>query len=146
MISRASSSENSEAPGQFLPPFWGWTVAGEPMRDFARDLRKNMTDAERRLWRSLRRRQLGACRFRRQAPIGEAIVDFVCFERKLVVELDGGQHATRTDADAARTEWLNSQGFQVLRFWNCDVFDNLDGILEAIVTGLGAGQEGNNTS
>ncbi len=101
-------------------------------REFARHLRKNMTDAERLLWHHLRHRQLDHGRFRRQAPIGPYIVDFVCFERKLIIELDGGQHALRTEEDEARTRWLNSQGFRVQRFWNNLVFEDRDAVLEAI--------------
>jgi very-short-patch-repair endonuclease len=100
-------------------------------RDFSRYLRRNMTDAERRLWRHLRHRQCAEARFRRQAPIGPYIVDFACFEHNLIVELDGGQHAERRE-DEARTAWLNSQGYRVMRFWNCEVFEDLEAILEAI--------------
>ena len=107
-------------------------MGGRMARDFARDLRKNLTDAERCLWRDLRHCQIAGCRFRRQAPIGPYIVDFVCFERKLVVELDGGQHAAQVEYDQTRTDWLGSQGFRVLRFWNSEVFENRDGVLEAI--------------
>src|SRR4051794_962194 len=91
-----------------------------------------MTDVERRLWQALRQKQFGGCRFRRQAPIGPFIVDFVCFERKIVVELDGSQHACNREQDALRTRWLNTQGFRVLRFWNHEVFEEWDGMLEAI--------------
>src|SRR3954449_12977939 len=105
-------------------------------RDFARDLRKNMTDTERHLWHRLRQRQLDGCRFRRQAPIGPYIVDFVCFERGLVIELDGGQHAERRERDDERTRRLNSQGFRVLRYWNHELFEDLDAILEAITLAL----------
>jgi very-short-patch-repair endonuclease len=101
-------------------------------RDFARHLRKTMTEAERQLWHHLRHRQLDGSRFRRQAPIGPYIVDFVCFERRLVVELDGGQHARQIEEDATRTRWLNLQGFRVLRFWNSTVFEDQDVVLEAI--------------
>jgi very-short-patch-repair endonuclease len=72
----------------------------------ARRLRKSLTEAEKRLWHSLNRRQIGALKFRRQHPIGEYIVDFVCLERRLIVELDGGQHADDIDYDDARTAWL----------------------------------------
>ena len=91
-----------------------------------------MTDAERKLWLGLREQQLG---FRRQAPIGRYIVDFVQHRSKLVVELDGGQHAEPAGltSDAERTSWLNSRGYNVLRFWNSDVNDNLAGVLETIV-------------
>jgi very-short-patch-repair endonuclease len=104
--------------------------------DFARELRRTMTEAERHLWRYLRHRQLDECRFRRQAPIGPYIVDFVCFERRLIVELDGGQHAVQIDSDALRTEWLNSRGFRVLRFWNNLVFEDREAVLEAIWNAL----------
>jgi very-short-patch-repair endonuclease len=84
--------------------------------DFARRLQKNMTDAERRLWSKLRSRQFDNCKFRRQAPVGKFIVDFVCFEKKIIIELDGGQHAEQQEQDSQRTDWLSSQGFQVVRF------------------------------
>ena len=97
-----------------------------------RFLRQNATDAERVLWRRIRLRQLDGRRFRRQAPIGPFIVDFVCFDQKLVIELDGGQHAIQMEADNQRTLWLESQGFLVLRFWNGDVLRNTDGVLHMV--------------
>ncbi|MFI5457696.1 MAG: DUF559 domain-containing protein, partial [Isosphaerales bacterium] len=97
-----------------------------------------MTDAERRLWSRLRGEQFGGFKFRRQAPIGQFIVDFVCFERKIIVELDGSQHLLRVEEDEQRTKWLDSQGFRVLRFWNHEVFEDLDPILEAIWLALRA--------
>jgi very-short-patch-repair endonuclease len=105
---------------------------------FARQLRKNMTEEERRLWRELPYRQLEGRKFRRQAPIGTYIVDFVCFEAKLVVELDGGQHsdAAQVAADSLRTAWLKSQGFRVLRFWNHQVKEDVESVLEVIWTAL----------
>jgi len=75
-------------------------------------------------------------KFRRQAPIGRYIVDFVCFEQKLVIELDGGQHAVRQHYDHSRSEWLQSQGFKVLRFWNNDVMNNVEGVKEVIALNL----------
>ncbi len=104
----------------------------------ARELRKNLTDAERQLWTNIRRRQLGGCRFRRQHPIGPFIVDFVCLEAKLVVELDGRQHAEaeRARRDAGRTKWLQDEGYRVLRFWNNDLTQNIDGVLETILGSL----------
>lgn len=105
-------------------------------RDNARKLRANMTDAERLTWRSLRRRNFDGFKFRRQEPIGPYIVDFVCFPKKLIVELDGGQHAQNQEADAERTRWLNSKGFTVMRFWNSQVFEDTDGVLEAIWNAL----------
>jgi very-short-patch-repair endonuclease len=103
-------------------------------REFARHLRNNLTDAERRLWKLLRCQQLKGFKFRRQAAIEHYIVDFVCFSKKLVVELVGGQHneATARDYDQARTQWLESRGFRVLRFWNHDVFENEDDVVDAI--------------
>jgi len=100
----------------------------------AKDLRKHMTDAEKLLWKYLRRRQLGV-KFRRQEPIGRYIVDFVCFEKRLVVEVDGGQHGGSYDDE--RDRWLNMQGFKVLRFWNNEVLKNIEGVLEVIGKELG---------
>ena len=105
------------------------------LRDNARDLRKNMTDAERRLWSALRGRQIGA-RFRRQAPIGPYIAGFACFDPRLIVEVDGGQHDGRRDYDNRRDGWLKSQGFDVLRFWNNEVLENTEGVLERILSEL----------
>jgi very-short-patch-repair endonuclease len=96
----------------------------------ARKLRKNMTKAERLLWGKLRNKQLGA-KFRRQSPIGKYIVDFVCFERKLIIEVDGSQHLENKD-DRDRDKWFENNGFKVLRFWNNDVMKNVDGVLEMI--------------
>jgi crossover junction endodeoxyribonuclease RuvC len=95
-------------------------------------LRQDATAVERRVWSRLRAAQLDGLKFRRQEPILGLTVDFVCHERRLVIELDGGQHATATDADARRTRLLEQAGFRVLRFWNGDVVENLDGVLDAI--------------
>jgi very-short-patch-repair endonuclease len=97
-----------------------------------------MTDAERRLWSRLRMQALEGHRFRRQSPIGRFIVDFVCPECALIVELDGGQHADQQTYDSARTAWLESQGYRVLRFWNSDVLENPEGVLEVILAALRA--------
>jgi len=102
------------------------------MDSTARKLRKNLTDAEHELWRHIRNRQLFGCRFRRQAPIGKYIVDFVCFEKKLIIELDGGQHAQDQDDDHRRSEWLQSRGFKVIRFWNHDVLRQVEIVKEVI--------------
>ncbi len=104
----------------------------------ARQLRRAMTDAERLLWRRLRDRQMNSCKFRRQVPLGRYVVDFVCFEKGLVVELDGGQHAEQEEYDAARTAWLESQGFKVLRFWNHEVMLNVEAVEEVIYRELTA--------
>ena len=100
----------------------------------ARELRTAMTDAERALWRMLRDRKLGA-RFRRQAPIGPFIADFVCLERRLVLEVDGGQHA-ENEHDLARDAWFRELGDRVLRFWNHEVLGNTAGVSEAIYDAL----------
>jgi len=97
-----------------------------------------MTDAERRLWRYLRRHFLGV-HFRRQVPIGPYIVDFACLGRKLVIEIDGGQHMGSAE-DEIRDRWLRERGYRVLRFWNHDVLKNSEGILTVIASELGSGE------
>ena len=94
----------------------------------ARELRQSPTDAEICLWSRLRRRQLGGFRFRRQQPIGPYIVDFFCPEARLIVEVDGGQHANSA-ADEIRTRWIEERGYRVIRFWNNDVLGNTEGVL-----------------
>jgi very-short-patch-repair endonuclease len=96
----------------------------------ARMLRTDATACERRLWRYLRRRQRLGCRFRRQVPIAGYIVDFACFDPRLVVELDGGQHAIAAHRDRVRDARLAGEGFRVLRYWNHDIMENLGGVLE----------------
>jgi very-short-patch-repair endonuclease len=98
----------------------------------ARMLRKNMTDAEIKLWELIRKRQILGFKFRKQAPIGPYIADFVCFARKLVIEIDGGQHKDRKSYDVQRTTWLESQGYEVIRFWNNDVLKDSEAVLEVI--------------
>jgi very-short-patch-repair endonuclease len=102
----------------------------------AKLLRRNQTDAEARLWFHLRRRQLDGFGFRRQHPIGPYIVDFACLAEKLIVELDGGQHAEQVTADEQRTKWLEGRGYRVIRFWNNDVLQNTDGVLQNILATL----------
>jgi very-short-patch-repair endonuclease len=99
----------------------------------ARTLRKHPTDAEQRLWQKLKRRQLAGAKFRRQQLIGAFIVDFVCFEPRVIVEVDGGQHAEQVPYDERRTRWLEAQGYRVLRFWNNDVLAQTDAVAQAIV-------------
>jgi len=99
---------------------------------FARHLRGSLTEAETLLWYHLRRRQLAGLRFRRQHPIGIYIVDFVCIETRVIVELDGSQHLD-SPTDAEREAWLRSQGFHVLRFWNDDVVSRTEDVLAAIL-------------
>jgi very-short-patch-repair endonuclease len=105
---------------------------------FARYLRKNMTDAERLLWRHLRAHRLHDQKFRRQQPIGPYVVDFVHFGARLVIEADGGQHNGSAD-DAIRDAWLKSQGFTVLRFWNNEVLLNIEAVLETILREVAKG-------
>jgi very-short-patch-repair endonuclease len=100
--------------------------------DAARELRRRATEAEKKLWFHLRQRQIEGVKFRRQQPIGEFIVDFASFEKRLIIELDGGQHKVQKDEDRIRDRFLQQEGFKVLRFWNTEVFENLEGVLEAI--------------
>ena len=104
-------------------------------RTRARALRGTTTDAEKRLWFRLRAHRLNGASFRRQFPIGFYIVDFVCLEARLILELDGGQHAD-SQRDKVRDTWLKSQNFAILRFWNHDVLRNTDGVIEQIVLAL----------
>jgi very-short-patch-repair endonuclease len=98
----------------------------------AKDLRKNSTQAEALLWSKLRARQIEGPKFRRQQPLENFIVDFVSFEKRMVIELDGGQHTEDKDKDEERDICLKNNGFTVLRFWNSEVFENLEGVLETI--------------
>lgn len=100
----------------------------------ARELRKESTEAEKKLWNALRRKNMGGLRFRRQYPLGPYFADFVCLPARLVVEVDGESHAEEAQIrhDRVRTAWLRSQRFRVIRFWNSDVFENIDGVLDVI--------------
>jgi len=104
--------------------------------DRARELRAGMTDAEQKLWRYLRNRQLQGFKFRRQHEIGCYIADFVCTEAKLIVELDGGQHLEQMEYDERRTRQLKIMGYNLLRFWNNDVLTNTESVLEVILNTL----------
>jgi adenine-specific DNA-methyltransferase len=106
--------------------------------ELARRLRRQLTDAERALWASLRNGQLQGVKFRRQQPIGPYIVDFISLKRRLILEIDGGQHNKREGKreDRERTEWLQAKGYRVLRFWNNDVLTNMEGVLEKILDAL----------
>lgn len=106
-------------------------------REFAKSLRKRMTDAESLLWRHLRAHRLSGQKFRRQQPIGAYIVDFVHFGARLVIEADGGQHSACA-SDVARDAWLTSQGFRVLRFWNNEILQNTESVLAVIADALAA--------
>jgi very-short-patch-repair endonuclease len=104
-------------------------------RDAARRLRRNATDAERAMWQLLRDRRLDGVKFRRQVPIGPYVADFAAIQHRLIVELDGGQHA-ETVRDAKRDSFLTVEGWRILRFWNNDVLRNRTGVLEAIQQAL----------
>ena len=107
-------------------------MTGRQLSRLAKALRHRPTEAEEILWLKLRARRMQGMRFRRQQPIEGFIVDFVCFEKRIVIELDGGQHAKALREDRLRDRILNENGFRVLRFWNNDVLTNLDGVLEVI--------------
>jgi very-short-patch-repair endonuclease len=103
----------------------------------ARQLRRDSTDAERRLWAVLRDRRLGGHRFRRQYPLADFIVDFACTRHRLIVEADGGQHA-ENEADLRRTAELQRLGWRVLRFWDNEILNNTEGVRQAILRELSA--------
>ena len=106
-------------------------------RDRAKALRKTSTDAERRMWLLLRDRRLLPFKFRRQHPIGPYIADFVCIEKRLVVELDGGQHADAVEYDERRTAEIQERGYRVIRFWDNDVLQRTESVMQALYRELG---------
>ena len=97
----------------------------------ARNLRKNSTFQERRLWNLLKNRQFHNLKFKRQQPIGDYIVDFICKEAKIIIEIDGGQHnePENIEYDKTRTEYLNNLGYKVIRFWNNEIYENIEGVV-----------------
>ena len=99
-------------------------------------MRSQPTDAERAIWAILRAGRLGGLKFKRQVPLGRYIIDFICFEEKLIIEIDGGQHS-ESRADAERDRLFASEGFRTLRFWNTDVLTNRDGVARAILVAVG---------
>ncbi len=101
----------------------------------AKNLRRNMTKEEVKLWKALKNRQLMNLKFRRQTPIGDYIVDFFCPDKNLIIELDGGQHneLQNIEHDALRTDYLKCQGYKVLRFWNNEVWNNFNEVIEIII-------------
>lgn len=103
------------------------------LKQNAKRLRLDQTDAERKLWMHLRSRQMNGTKFRRQQPIGRYIVDFFCPESKLVIELDGGHHTAQTEADQQRTNFLTKAGYRVLRFWDNEVLSETEAVLQKIV-------------
>ncbi|MGQ0529007.1 MAG: endonuclease domain-containing protein [Panacagrimonas sp.] len=103
---------------------------------FACELRRVATDTERYLWRHLRDRQIVGFTFRSQVPLGPYVADFACLEKRLIVELDGGQHGEHKEYDEVRDAWLKASGFTVLRFWNDQVFKETGAVLEVIANNL----------
>jgi very-short-patch-repair endonuclease len=118
------------------------TVHNTTLRDRARSMRSEGTRAEARLWHALRAHRLGGWKWRRQVPKGPFIVDFLCDEGGLVVEVDGGQHLDQVKYDERRTAYLGKCGYRVRRFWNDDVLTNCDGVCLAILDALGGDRPG----
>lgn len=108
----------------------------ENIRSYAKKLRRELTNEERRLWYLLRSRRFAHYKFRRQHPVGHYILDFVCCEARLAIELDGGQHDERQQYDCQRTLWLQQKGWTVIRFWNSELWNNEEGVLEEILARL----------
>lgn len=104
----------------------------EDIRAYAREMRNRMTDAEALLWMTLRNRRIAGAKFRRQHPVGRYILDFYCDEKRLGIELDGGQHSEAVEYDKQRDSWLRVQGIQVLRFWNNQMLTETEVVLEVI--------------
>ena len=107
-------------------------MSAEKVLTNAKTLRANQTEAEQRLWYHLRAHRFMALKFKRQKPMGCFIVDFVCVEQRLIIEIDGGQHGEQAEYDQHRDAWLRSQGYTVLRFWNHEVMQQMEGVLEQI--------------
>lgn len=102
------------------------------MTFISRKLRNNPTDVEKILWSRLKARQVHGVKFRRQVPVGPYVVDFMSFDIRLIIELDGGQHADAANYDEERTRFLKARGFFVMRFWNNEVVENIDGVMERV--------------
>lgn len=107
--------------------------APETTINHAKSLRKSLTEVEKILWRELRAKRFANYKFRRQHPIGKYIADFACLKSKLIIELDGEQHGIQASYDNVRTKFLESRGFKILRFWNNDVLENKEGVLQTIL-------------
>ncbi len=126
---RMRGHDTFDSRGQFMPQ------DRLPPTTFARKLRREMTEAERRLWSALRGRRFSEFKFRRQVPIGPYIADFLCFSHKVIVEVDGGQHSESV-ADEKRDAWLKAQGFFVLRFWNGEVLRDRTSVFDTLYAEL----------
>jgi very-short-patch-repair endonuclease len=114
-------------------------IKAAPKRAYAKQQRRNETDAEKKFWWLVRGRKIARKKFRRQYTIGPYIADFVCLEAQLIVELDGSQHAVRKHYDRKRDAFLASQGFRVLRIWNIDLLTNTEGVMETVFRALCGG-------
>ena len=108
------------------------------LNTYSHRLRSEQTPAEYKLWNRLRRKDLAGYKFKRQVIIGQYIVDFSCFEKKLIIEVDGGHHSEQEEYDKVRTEFLEAEGYRVMRFWNNDVMNNMDSVLDDIEEALKA--------
>ncbi len=120
-------------PPPLMGEGWGEGENLNQVTSFAKKLRKDSTDTERLLWKHLRAKRFEGLKFRRQEPIGKYIVDFICYEKRVIIECDGGQHALQTEKDQERDRWFKAQGYRVLRFWDNEVFQNTEGVLETIL-------------
>jgi very-short-patch-repair endonuclease len=129
-----SAPSPARGEGRGEPPYRK-SIRKDKSTVLARGLRSRMTDAERKLWFALRDRRFVRFKFRRQVPIGHFIADFVCFEARLIIEVDGGQHAGSI-ADLRRDRWFAANRFRVLRFWNNDVLSNLEGVMTLLAEAL----------
>jgi len=141
-VARGGWGSHRPSPDRSLRSRPSSPVKGEGKREHvrrARALRSRMTNAERKLWYALRDRRFQSFKFRRQVPIGRFIADFICFEARLVIEVDGSQHADSL-RDRYRDRWFGANGFRVLRFWNNDVLSNLEGVVTVLADTLNAEQ------
>lgn len=141
LLTRIKKKKASQSPSPLVGEGGGARSAapGEgalPSVTFARKLRENMTDAERRLWHALKDRRFVHLKFRRQVPMGIYVADFLSHEAMLLVEVDGSQHV-ESETDRMRDAWFNREGYEVLRFWNCDVMQNLSSVLDTIAAKAG---------
>lgn len=109
----------------------------------AKTLRKNSTIQEKRLWNILKNHKFHGLKFKRQEPLGEYIVDFICKEAKIIIEIDGGQHneANNKEKDNIRTQYLESKGYKVVRFWNNEVYENIEGVIKTLEENINPLQE-----
>ena len=130
-------ARNRKKPGHMKP---GPYRTKTPTLARARRLRRETTEAEKKLWRQIREQQVGGHKFRKQVPIGPYVADFCCLMQKLIVEVDGGQHA-ESESDRRRTRFQEAEGYRVIRFWNNDVLRNTDGVLMRICEALGVEAE-----